>query len=72
MKGLASLVSTLWSRYRPDIVAAISPPGIVSPQPVLLEGRGLLDGAPAAYVCQGFVCQQPVTRAEDLLKRLDS
>jgi uncharacterized protein YyaL (SSP411 family) len=27
----------------------------------LLEGRGLVDGAPAAYVCRQFTCQAPVT-----------
>jgi uncharacterized protein YyaL (SSP411 family) len=27
----------------------------------LLEGRGLVDGAPAAYVCRHFTCKAPVT-----------
>ena len=27
----------------------------------LLAGRGLVDGAPAAYVCRNFACQLPVT-----------
>ncbi|MGI8576435.1 MAG: thioredoxin domain-containing protein [Nocardioidaceae bacterium] len=27
----------------------------------LLEGRGLVDGCAAAYVCRGFVCDLPVT-----------
>ncbi len=27
----------------------------------LLAGRGLVDGAPAAYVCRNFTCQLPVT-----------
>jgi uncharacterized protein YyaL (SSP411 family) len=36
----------------------------------LLAGRGLVDGQPAAYVCQGFVCKQPVTRADALLALL--
>jgi uncharacterized protein len=27
----------------------------------LLEGRGLADGVPAAYVCRGFVCDLPTT-----------
>jgi len=32
----------------------------------LLEGRTPVDGAPAAYVCEGFACQRPVTTPEDL------
>jgi uncharacterized protein len=32
----------------------------------LLAGRGLVDGAPAAYVCRQFTCQAPVTTPEQL------
>jgi uncharacterized protein len=32
----------------------------------LLDGRGLVDGAPAAYVCRQFTCQAPVTTPEQL------
>ncbi|MFH9663076.1 thioredoxin domain-containing protein [Streptomyces sp. NPDC017248] len=36
----------------------------------LLAGRTLIDGAPAAYVCRGFVCDLPVTDPEALRARL--
>jgi uncharacterized protein YyaL (SSP411 family) len=36
----------------------------------LLAGRGLVDGSPAAYVCQGFVCRQPATAPEELAAQL--
>ncbi len=36
----------------------------------LLGGRGLVDGAPAAYVCRQFTCQAPVTTPEQLKKAL--
>ena len=32
----------------------------------LLEGRGLVDGAPAAYVCRQFTCRAPVSTPEQL------
>jgi uncharacterized protein len=36
----------------------------------LLAGRGLVDGAPAAYVCRQFTCQAPVTAPEQLERAL--
>ncbi|SHG54716.1 thioredoxin domain-containing protein [Streptoalloteichus hindustanus] len=36
----------------------------------LLAGRPLVDGAPAAYVCRGYVCHRPVTDAEALRAEL--
>jgi uncharacterized protein YyaL (SSP411 family) len=36
----------------------------------LLADRPLTGGAATAYVCRGFVCERPVTTAEDLLTRL--
>jgi len=32
----------------------------------LMEGRVLVDGQPAAYVCRGMVCERPVTTVEGL------
>ena len=36
----------------------------------LLADRPLVAGAPAAYVCHGFVCERPVTSPEDLARAL--
>jgi uncharacterized protein YyaL (SSP411 family) len=36
----------------------------------LLAGKGLLDGAPAAYVCQNFACHAPTSDAEGLAEAL--
>ena len=55
---------------------AVAPGAVVSVGPPdargvpLLEGRGLVDGAPAAYVCRGFVCRLPVTTRADLAREL--
>ncbi|MGW0804216.1 thioredoxin domain-containing protein [Nonomuraea sp. NPDC002799] len=38
--------------------------------PALLEGRGPVDEAPAAYVCRGFTCRMPVTTVEALREEL--
>jgi uncharacterized protein YyaL (SSP411 family) len=50
--------------FRPNTVFAFSPePTDAVP---LLAGKGLVDGKPAAYVCESFACQRPVTTAREL------
>jgi uncharacterized protein len=45
--------------FHPNTVFAFSPePTDAVP---LLAGKGLVDGQPAAYVCESFACQRPVT-----------
>ena len=36
----------------------------------LLDGRGMMDGKPTAYVCENYACQLPVTDAESLAAQL--
>jgi uncharacterized protein YyaL (SSP411 family) len=58
------LVRVVRSSPSPGLVSVAGPPdadGIP-----LLAARPLVDGAPAAYVCRGFVCDRPVTTAEAL------
>ena len=52
------------------MVPAGSGPGGSHDAVPLLEGRGLVDGAPAAYVCRQFTCQAPVTTTEQLREAL--
>jgi uncharacterized protein YyaL (SSP411 family) len=33
----------------------------------VLEGRDLVDGRAAAYVCRNMVCEHPVTNPEELV-----
>ncbi len=43
--------------FDPNAVVAFGPAEGVP----LLEGKGLVDGSPAVYVCEGFACRAPVT-----------
>ena len=50
--------------YRPNAVFAFSAePSDAVP---LLAGKSLIDGKPAAYVCERFACRRPVTTADEL------
>src|SRR5215208_4719668 len=61
-QDLAPLERVVRSTYRPRIVLAGGEPDGVP----LLAGREPVDGRAAAYVCERFACQRPVTAPEDL------
>ena len=68
----ASLIETVFGRYLPNKVVTGYDPGSGDPpeaMPLLAE-RGLVDGAPAAYVCENYACQLPAVDAETLAKQL--
>jgi uncharacterized protein YyaL (SSP411 family) len=56
------------SGFQPNTVFAFAPQPTESVP--LLAGKGLLDGRPAAYVCERFACQAPVTSPADLTAAL--
>jgi uncharacterized protein len=56
------LERTVRTRFRPHIVVAGGEPDGVP----LLEGREPVDGRAAAYVCEHFACQRPVTEPAEL------
>jgi uncharacterized protein YyaL (SSP411 family) len=64
--AFSELARVVRGDYRPHVVLAGGPGNSVP----LLEGREPVDGRAAAYVCQGFVCQAPVTTAADLADAL--
>jgi uncharacterized protein YyaL (SSP411 family) len=69
---LGELATVVRAQHRPHLVLAGGPAG--SAIPPLLADRGEVDGEPAAYVCQGFACRQPVADADalaDLLRMQD-
>jgi uncharacterized protein YyaL (SSP411 family) len=62
-----ALAARVWTSFRPNLVLAAGAPDDASAADVpLLAGRPLLDGRPAAYVCERFACRRPVADAEDL------
>jgi uncharacterized protein len=52
--------------FEPNTVVAVGPGDGVP----LLEGKGLVDGQPAVYLCENFACRAPVTDVANLSKRL--
>ena len=50
--------------YQPNAVVAFGP----SEDVPLLQGKGLVEGRPAVYVCERFACQAPVTDPVQLAK----
>jgi uncharacterized protein YyaL (SSP411 family) len=66
------LLQPLWQGYHPRQVLAISPYPVAAGSPALLEHRPLLNGLSTAYVCQDFVCQQPVNEPQVMLAQLAS
>jgi uncharacterized protein YyaL (SSP411 family) len=63
-----ALLDEIRRRYLPNLVVAWAP-GDGSSVP-LLAGRSLVDGKPAAYVCERFVCRRPVTEVSELARSL--
>jgi uncharacterized protein len=51
----------------PGLVVVTGEPPSGEPHLIpLLEGRGLVGGRAAAYVCRAMVCERPVTGPEEL------
>ena len=59
---VTELARTVRGRFRPHLVLAGGVPAGVP----LLDGRGVVDGRAAAYVCERFACERPVTSPAEL------
>ena len=70
-EGTQALLNEVRKRYLPNTVLALKTPNEESMLP-LLEGRNLVDGKPAAYVCENYACKLPVTTADELATLLGS
>jgi hypothetical protein len=64
--GVAMLAQVVRGRYAPHVVLA----GGDGDDVPLLEGRTAVDGRAAAYVCEHFACQAPVTEPDALAAAL--
>jgi uncharacterized protein YyaL (SSP411 family) len=70
------LVQALHRLYLPNRIIAFFDPEQAAAQDLslkipLMRGRSLVDGRAAAYVCQNYACQQPVTTPEGLIEALN-
>jgi uncharacterized protein YyaL (SSP411 family) len=60
-------LEALRGRYMPRTVVASGEPDSIA----ILKGRTRVDGQSTAYLCENYVCKQPVTDPDDLVKMLD-
>jgi hypothetical protein len=73
--GTRDLLATVRQKFVPNKIVAWVDPGASDAAALavklpLLEGKGLVDGKPAAYVCENYACQRPVTAPEELAAQL--
>ncbi len=53
--------------FHPNVISALTPDDVgETATPMLLAYRMKINGKPAAYVCEHFVCQRPVADPEAL------
>jgi uncharacterized protein YyaL (SSP411 family) len=60
------------TRYLPNRLVAVAPPGEQRQAMPLLRDRPAIDGKLTAYLCEGFVCQAPTTDPSELARQLDA
>jgi uncharacterized protein YyaL (SSP411 family) len=70
-----ALVAEVRKRHLPNTVVLLHPPGdagrAIEEIAPFVKAQGMVDGKPAAYVCENFACRAPVTSAAELAKLLE-
>src|SRR5262249_27237402 len=71
--GAESLTAEVFGRYLPNrvVVGATVGDAPAAAGIPLLEGRGVVDARPTAYVCRNYACELPVTDPAALGRRLE-
>ena len=69
-KNFQALMQVIRNGYRPNVITATSVYPPAENAPLLLRNRPLLENKPTAYVCEGFVCRQPVNNPDELQSQL--
>ncbi|HTD15342.1 MAG TPA: hypothetical protein VK673_09185, partial [Chthoniobacterales bacterium] len=71
-KNSEPLIRAIGPLFLPDKIVLCADPDDpwLSQHVPALKGMGLIDGKAAAYVCQHFACELPVTTTEELVGRL--
>ena len=62
----SELIRFVRSQFRPNTIIAASSYPPPNDAPALLSDRPLKNGKPTVYVCEGFVCKNPVTSVSEL------
>ncbi len=60
------LIRFIQSEYRPNAILAAASYPPPKNSPALLAARPLMDDKPTVYVCEHFVCKQPVNSVQEL------
>ena len=71
------LLEIVHARFIPNKVLALVEPGttdamLAERRIPLLKGKTRIDGKPAVYLCENYVCEQPVTDGAALGRLLDN
>jgi uncharacterized protein YyaL (SSP411 family) len=69
--SLNLFLSDIWGKYLPNkVVAARVNEQEIGGNIALLRNRGMIDDKTTAYVCENYVCKEPVTELDSLRRQL--
>ncbi len=71
-KNFEGMLQIARAKYRPGMIISASSHPPLQGAPELLSERMLINGEATAYVCEGFVCKQPVNDLDEFTKQLDN